>query len=94
MKGINDRLYKNAVANGITKERFKFLIYNIKDMDDEFVQDREERMEDLIEQFKNKENEANVDASGNIINIKDKVQYKKDHSVFNQSKKQKNMATS
>ena len=37
MKGINDRLYKNAVANGITKERFKFLVLNIKDMDDEFV---------------------------------------------------------
>lgn len=31
MVEINNRLYENAVKNGITKEKYKFMTFNIKD---------------------------------------------------------------
>ncbi len=49
---INNRLYQNAVKNGIPREKFKFANFKIKDMDQEFVKKKQKEKDELIEKYK------------------------------------------
>lgn len=40
MQAINERLYQNAVANGITTEKFKFMAFKIKDFDEDYLYEK------------------------------------------------------
>lgn len=55
MMEINKKIYENAICNGITQKHFEFMAFKIKDLDKDFVQDREERRADLVKKYE-KEN--------------------------------------
>ena len=52
MQDINDRLYQNALRNGITKKEFKFLAFKITDFDEDYQETKDDRRANLIKRYK------------------------------------------
>ena len=72
MQDINEKFYQAALTKGVTREQFKFAEFRIKDFDSDYLQEKEEQMEQLKREIEEaKENAPEVDATGNVINIKD-----------------------
>ena len=84
MMEINNKLYQNAIKNGITREQFKFIELKIKDHDREYLAEKEERLKELIDKYRYilDEKDLEVDATGNRVQVKDIITDGKRRVVF------------
>lgn len=66
-------MYDAAIKNGITKEKYKFLDFDIKDNDEDYKIEKIDNMKDLMARYNNNMAKLGptLDASGNVILIGD-----------------------